>query len=91
MNDWDACKHRGIRTPAVMYNQGLLRDEDIYCNLGDLVLGRKPGRESEDERIHFSPDGIGATDVALGFDVYRRAYHAGIGKKLRLWDEPLWA
>lgn len=90
MNDWNACKHRGIRTPAVMYQQGLLRDEDIYCSLGDLLLGRKPGRESEDERIHFSPDGMGATDVALAYDVYRRAYNAGIGRPLRLWDEPLW-
>jgi ornithine cyclodeaminase len=90
MNDWNACKHRGIRTPAVMYQQGLLRDEDIYCSLGDLLLGRKPGRESEDERIHFSPDGMGATDVALAYDIYQRAHNAGIGRTLRLWDEPLW-
>lgn len=91
MNDWDSCKHRGIRTPAVMYQQGLLHDEDIYCSLGDLLLGRKPGRENESERIHFSPDGMGATDVALAYDLYRRAYNAGVGRRLRLWDEPLWA
>jgi ornithine cyclodeaminase len=91
MNNWNACKHRGIRTPAVMYLQGLLRDEDIYSSLGDLLLGRKPGRESEDERIHFSPDGMGSTDVALAFDTYRRACKKGIGQKLRLWDEPLWS
>jgi ornithine cyclodeaminase len=90
MNDWNSCKHRGIRTPAVMYQQGLLKDEDIYCSLGDLLLGRKQGRESEDERIHFSPDGMGATDVALAYDIYKRAHNAGIGKSLRLWDEPLW-
>jgi N-[(2S)-2-amino-2-carboxyethyl]-L-glutamate dehydrogenase len=90
MNDWDACKHRGIRTPAVMYQQGLLRDEDIYCSLGDLLLGRKPGRENEEERIHFSPDGMGATDVALAYDVYTRARNMRIGQPLRLWDEPLW-
>lgn len=91
MNDWNACKHRGIRTPAVMYQQGLLRDEDIYCSLGDLLLNRKPGRENEEERIHFSPDGMGSTDVALAFDVYRRARQAQIGRSLRLWEEPLWA
>jgi N-[(2S)-2-amino-2-carboxyethyl]-L-glutamate dehydrogenase len=90
VNNWDACKHRGIRTPAVMYKQGLLRDEDIYCSLGDLLLGRKPGRENEHERIHFTPDGMGSTDVALAFDVYKRALTLGIGQKLRLWDEPLW-
>jgi ornithine cyclodeaminase/alanine dehydrogenase-like protein (mu-crystallin family) len=90
VNNWEACKHRGIRTPAVMYQQGLLRDADIYCSLGDLLLGRKPGRESEDERIHFTPDGMGSTDVALAFDVYQRARTLGIGQQLRLWDEPLW-
>jgi N-[(2S)-2-amino-2-carboxyethyl]-L-glutamate dehydrogenase len=90
VNNWDACKHRGIRTPAVMYQQGLLRDEDIYCSLGDLLLGRKNGRESEQERIHFTPDGMGSTDVALAFDVYKRALDLGVGQKLRLWDEPLW-
>lgn len=90
VNNWDACKHRGIRTPAVMYRQGLLRDEDIYCSLGDLLLGRKPGRESEEERIHFTPDGMGSTDVALAFDLYQRARKLGIGQQLRLWDEPLW-
>ena len=91
MNDWDACKHRGIRTPAIMYLQGLLSDEDIYCSLGDLLLGRKPGRETDEERIHFSPDGMGATDVALANDLYQRARHVGVGLPLRLWDEPLWA
>jgi N-[(2S)-2-amino-2-carboxyethyl]-L-glutamate dehydrogenase len=90
VNNWDACKHRGIRTPAVMYLQGLLKDQDIYCSLGDLLLGRKPGRESEEERIHFTPDGMGATDVALAFDLYQRAGRLGIGQRLRLWDKPLW-
>jgi len=91
VSNWNACKYRGIRTPAVMYLQGLLRDEDIYCSLGDLLLGRKPGRETEEERIHFSNDGMGSTDVALAYDIYRRACRLKIGQHLRLWDEPLWA
>jgi ornithine cyclodeaminase len=88
--NWNACKYRGIRTPAVMYLQGLLRDEEIYGSLGDLLLGRKPGRENENERIHFSNDGMGSTDVALAYDVYRRACSGKIGQQLRLWDQPLW-
>jgi ornithine cyclodeaminase/alanine dehydrogenase-like protein (mu-crystallin family) len=90
VNNWDACKYRGIRTPAVMYKAGLLRDEDIYCSLGDLLLGRKPGRETEDERIHFTPDGMGLTDVALAYDIYQRARAHHLGQSLRLWNEPLW-
>jgi len=90
MNNWNACKYRGIRTPALMYLKGLLRVEDIYCSLGDLLLGRKPGRENEEERIHFSPDGMGLTDVALAYDVYRRACDRMIGQQLCMWEEPLW-
>jgi len=88
--NWNACKYRGIRTPALMYVKGLLRDEDIYCNLGDLLLGRKPGREDDTERIHFSNDGMGSTDVALAQDVFRRAQEKRVGVRLPLWDEPLW-
>lgn len=90
VSNWNACKYRGIRTPAVMYRQGLLRDEDIYCSLGDLLVGSKPGRENENERIHFSNDGMGSTDVALASDIYRRACERNVGQRLRLWSEPLW-
>ena len=88
--NWNACKFRGIRTPALMYVKGLLSDEDIYCNLGELLLGRKPGRETDAERIHFSNDGMGSTDVALAHDVFRRAQEKRIGVRLPLWNEPLW-
>jgi ornithine cyclodeaminase len=89
-DDWDVIKHRGIITPALMYVQGLLRDEDIYASLGELVLGLKPGRENDSERIHFAHMGMGIADVALGFSVYERAIENGIGERLTLWKEPLW-
>jgi ornithine cyclodeaminase/alanine dehydrogenase-like protein (mu-crystallin family) len=41
-DDWDVIKHRGIMTPAVMRQQGLVRDEDMYASIGELILGRKP-------------------------------------------------
>jgi ornithine cyclodeaminase len=89
-DDWDVIKHRGIITPALMYAQGLLRDEDIYASLGELVLGLKPGREDDAERIHFAHMGMGIADVALGFSIYERAIENGIGERLALWKEPLW-
>jgi ornithine cyclodeaminase/alanine dehydrogenase-like protein (mu-crystallin family) len=89
-DNWEGLKHRGIITPALMHAQGLLRDEDIYASLGELILGRKPGRESESERIHFAHMGMGVEDVALAWDVYSRACDLGLGQRLRLWDTPLW-
>jgi ornithine cyclodeaminase/alanine dehydrogenase-like protein (mu-crystallin family) len=90
-DDWDVLKHRGIITPAVMHAQGLLSDDDIYANLGDLIVKRKPGRESESERIHFAHMGMGIADIALASSVYQRASRTGAGTKLSLWNEPLWA
>jgi N-[(2S)-2-amino-2-carboxyethyl]-L-glutamate dehydrogenase len=87
---WDVVKHRGVATPAIMHAQGLLRDEDIYANLGELILGRKPGRENECERIHFAHNGMGVEDIALARDVYRTACQRHLGQRLTLWEKPLW-
>ena len=89
-DDWETVKHRGIMTPAIMYQQGLLRDHDIYGNLGEMILGVKPGRES-DERIHYCHMGMGLDDVALASSVYRTARERGLGLRLPLWRKPFWA
>ncbi len=90
IDNWDVMTHRGTVTPAIMHAQGLLRNEDIYATLGELVLGRKPGRENEDERIHFVHQGMGIEDVALAWSVYSTAQERGLGQHLRLWQKPLW-
>jgi len=89
-DDWDVVKHRGIMTPALMHQQGLLCDSDIHANLGDLILGRKPGRESDDERIHYAHMGMGLDDVALAWSIYQTARQRHLGIPLPLWREPLW-
>ena len=89
-DDWDVLKHRGIITPAVMHAQGLLNDDQIYANLGELIIGNKPGRESESERIHFAHMGMGIADIALANSVYQRACKNGAGSTLSLWEKPLW-
>ncbi len=89
-DNWEVLKHRGIITPALMHAQGLLRDDDIYGSLGQLLLGRKPGRESESERIDFAHMGMGVEDIALAWDVYSTACDLGLGQRLRLWESPLW-
>jgi N-[(2S)-2-amino-2-carboxyethyl]-L-glutamate dehydrogenase len=89
-DDWEGLKHRGIMTPARMYQEGLLRDEDVHGNIGAVAGGRIPGRESDDEHIHFASVGMGVSDVAIAAMIYQRAIADGIGNRLRLWDKPLW-
>jgi len=90
IDNWDVVTHRGTVTPAIMHAQGLLGREQIYATLGELILGRKPGRESESERIHFVHQGMGVEDVALAWSVYTSARGRGLGQTLKLWEKPLW-
>jgi N-[(2S)-2-amino-2-carboxyethyl]-L-glutamate dehydrogenase len=89
-DDWETVKQRGIMTPAIMYQQGLLQDQDIYGNVGELILGRKSGRESE-ERIHYCHMGMGLDDVALAWSIYQTACERSLGLRLPLWRKPFWA
>jgi N-[(2S)-2-amino-2-carboxyethyl]-L-glutamate dehydrogenase len=89
-DDWDVIEHRGIMTPAIMHQQGLLNREDIYANLGELILGRKPGRENDEERIHYCHMGMGIDDISLAWAVYQTACERNLGLRLPLWREPLW-
>jgi ornithine cyclodeaminase len=90
-DDWEVVKHRGIMTPAIMHQRGVLHDSDIHANLGELILGIKPGRENDTERIHYAHMGMGVDDVALAWAVYQTARERGFGVSLPLWGEPLWA
>lgn len=69
-DDWNACKHRS-QTISRMFVDGELKDEDIYANMADLITGRKPGRESDDEFIYFNSVGLSFIDVALCNYIYK--------------------
>jgi len=75
--------HRGTPVIALMVAQGMIREEDIV-ELGAIVCGDAPGRETPEERIFFSPIGMGTEDVCVCSQVYRLAVEKGIGRKLRL-------
>ena len=63
---------------------GEIRREDIV-DLGDVVMGKRPGRTSDQERIIFIMDGMPIEDVAWGYTVYEKAKELGLGTKLNLW------
>jgi ornithine cyclodeaminase len=90
VDDWHQVKHRMYSTVALMWRDGLFRDEDLYGELGEVVSGRKPGRESDAEIILFSPIGMGIHDIAVATRIYRRARVEGIGQEWRLWEKPVW-
>ena len=52
---------------------GVMSREAVHAELGEIVAGRKRGRESADEIIVFDSTGTGLQDVAAAIAVYRRA------------------
>lgn len=44
---------------------GVLKESDVYAEIGDVVLGKKPGRVG-DELILIDLTGTGAQDAAIG-------------------------
>ncbi len=90
VDDWHQVKHRMYSTVAFMWKDGLLRDEDVYGELGEIVSGQKPGRERADEIILFNPIGMGIHDIAVATRIYRRARELGMGQEVTLWKHPKW-
>ena len=56
----------------------------IYADLGELVTGQKPGRETEAERTLACNLGLALDDMATAPLIYRRALERGIGTWLPL-------
>lgn len=77
-DSWETVKHR-TQTVSRCYKEGLITDADVYGNIGDIVTGKKPGRESDDEFIYFDAVGLSYIDVTLANAMYERAKAAGCG------------
>ncbi|HEX9077713.1 MAG TPA: hypothetical protein VF932_18150, partial [Anaerolineae bacterium] len=56
----------------------------IHASLGELVAGKKPGRQSPQERTIACNLGLALDDMAVAPIVYRRAKERGIGTWLPL-------
>ena len=56
----------------------------IDGDLGEVVIGKKPGRENPNERIMSMNLGLAIEDVATGKLIYELALKKGVGRKLPL-------
>ena len=71
--------------PQMRYyrGEGYFRDApEPYADLGEIVAGTKPGRETEEERTVCLNLGLALEDIATAALVYDRAVADGIGTEL---------
>jgi ornithine cyclodeaminase len=84
VDDWGQCR-KGLPFGALRrhVDEGKLTEQTLHAELGDIVAGKKPGRENEDETILFWHRGLSSTDVALGYAMLEKARKMGLGQELR--------
>lgn len=81
VDDLAQASHSGeVNVPLAM---GLMKREDIHAELGEIVAGRKRGREGDREITIYDSTGLAIQDVAVGALVYKRARERGMGTKLK--------
>ena len=85
VDNWETIKHRLVSTVALMAHEGLVKDEDIHAQLGQILNGTRTGRENDDEIIYFNAVGTGILDLAVATRCYREAVKTGKGTKVPYW------
>ncbi len=77
IDDHEQCTHSGeINVP---YREGTLTDADVHGEIGELVVGSKPGRTADTGVTVFDSTGLAIQDVAAARVVYERASADGDG------------
>ncbi len=78
VDDWAQASHSGeINVPLA---QGKISSRHIHASLGEVVAGKKPGREHPNEITVFDSTGLIIQDLALAFAVYQLALAQGLGE-----------
>jgi len=70
IDEYEQASHGGEINVAV--SSGLIGRGDIYADIGELVAGKKPGRQSADEITVFDSTGLAIQDLACAALVYRK-------------------
>ncbi len=64
--------------------EGAIGDDHIAGEIGDVLLGKVPGRRSAEEVTLFKSLGLGVEDVAAAHLIYQNALRSGIGTAIEL-------
>jgi len=89
VDNWNTLKTWDFFAATRLSSEGKIA-EDTITDIGEILLGEKPGRVNDRERILFANLGMGALDIAMAQRIYLKAKKLGVGQKLKLWEKPLW-
>jgi len=64
--------------------QGVVNEKHIHAEIGEIIAGLRPGRESMDEITYFKSVGVAVQDVAAARRVLDKATELGLGAEVEL-------
>jgi ornithine cyclodeaminase len=84
VDDWGQCR-KGLPFGALRQHvdSDKLTEETLHAELGQIVAGLKPGRQSDSETNLFWHRGLSLSDIALGHALLEKAKRHGLGQNLR--------
>jgi alanine dehydrogenase len=80
VDSWEHCKNKSDLQR--MLKEEFLSEKDLYAELPEILAGKKPGRQSDRERIFIRAIGLVNQDIAMADWIYRRALDTGVGTRL---------
>ena len=83
MDDWGQAKAGPFGALRAHVDSGRLSEKTLHAELGQIVAGLKPGRESDKETNLFWHRGLSLSDIALGAAMLDKARRQNIGQSLR--------
>jgi ornithine cyclodeaminase/alanine dehydrogenase-like protein (mu-crystallin family) len=83
VDDWGQCKAGMFGSLRAHVDAGRLSEATLHAELGEIVAGKKPGRERDDETILLWHRGLSLSDIALGAAMLDKAARLGVGQTLR--------
>jgi len=84
VDDWGQCKPgRPFGSLRRHVDEGKVTEQNLHAELGEIVAGHKPGRQSDEETNLFWHRGLSSSDIALGAALLSKAHKMGIGQTLR--------
>ena len=79
VDDWGQAGAGPLGALRAHVDSGRLSEETLHAELGQIVCGDRPGRETATERILLWHRGLSLTDIALGRAMLERAAELGAG------------
>ena len=70
VDNWEQASHGGEINIAL--SKGIISREDIYGDIGEIVTGKKPGRESSDHITVFDSTELAIQDISAAGEIYRK-------------------